>query len=146
MSENPYPEHQPGGYQSGGGYLPGGYQPHGTSQSQGPTGSTLPSGAPNPYGNLPSPSQPSISAMVLTGVSAMLTLSVYCACIGLPPLIFGIMALVKQSQDPAGASRLAKIGWVVLVLMTVLTIASVVVAFAVYDVGDPTPTSSYPTY
>lgn len=138
MSENPYPEHQPGG-----GYLPGGYQPQGAS---GPSGPTLPSGAPNPYGNLPRPAQPSISAMVLTGVSAMLTLSVYCACIGLPPLILGIMALVKHSQDPAGASRLAKIGWVVLAVMTVLTIAGLVLAFAVYDMGGPTPTSPYPTY
>lgn len=149
MSDNPYPEHQPGQAPSGGGgYLPGGYQPQGTQgypTSQG--GPALPSGAPNPFGPPPATTQPNTSAIVLTVLSGMATLSVYCACIGLPPLIFGILGITKQSTDPEGAARMTKIGWIVFVVMSALTALAAIGLFAWYLADtSSSPSTSYPTY
>ena len=160
MSENPYPEHQPGQTpSSGGGYLPGGYQPQGTQGYPGhpggpgypagsgqPAGPPLPSGAPNPFGTPPPSTQPNTSAIVLTVLSGVATLTVYCACIGLPSLIFGIVGITKQSTDPEGAARMTKIGWIVFGVMTLLTVLAVAGAIAFAVMNDTSSSSTYPTY
>ena len=157
MSENPYPEHQPGQTpSSGGGYLPGGYQPQGTqgypgypgypSGSGQPSGPPLPSGAPNPFGTPPPSSQPNTSAIVLTVLSGVATLTVYCACIGLPSLIFGILGITKQSTDPEGAARMTKIGWIVFGVMTLLTVLAIAGVIAAAVMSESSSTSTYPTY
>ena len=105
-----------------------------------PGSTMLPSGAPNPYGALPAPIQPNVSAIVLTSISAVLTFSVYCACLGIPPLIFGILGIAKQSTDPEGANRLTKIGWVVLgglTALAIIAVVAVIVLLAVNDTGSP---------
>lgn len=153
MSENPYPEHQPGQTPaSGGGYLPGGYQPQGTQGYPGypggsgqPAGPPLPSGAPNPFGTPPPSSQPNTSAIVLTVLSGVATLSVYCACIGLPSLIFGILGITKQSTDPEGAARMTKIGWIVFGVMTLLTVLAIA-GFIAVAVMSESSSPLYPTY
>lgn len=160
MSENPYPEHQPGQTpSSGGGYLPGGYQPQGTQGYPGhpggsgypaapgqPSGPPLPSGAPNPFGTPPPSSQPNTSAIVLTVLSGVATLTVYCACIGLPSLIFGILGITKQSTDPEGAARMTKIGWIVFGVMTLLTVLAIAGVIAAAVMSESSSTSTYPTY
>lgn len=147
MSENPYPEQRPGQTPAGGGYLPGGYQPPGTQGYQSYPGTpALPSGAPNPFGAPPPSSQPNTSAIVLTVLSGIATLSVYCACIGIPPLIFGILGITKQSTDPEGAARLTKIGWIVFGVMTLLTVLAVAGAIAFAVMNDTSSSSTYPTY
>lgn len=127
---DPYPPYQPGSSTPpiGGGYLPGGYQPQ-TGNGIPLAGGSLPSGAPNPYGPPPPQSDPNVSAIVLTCISAVLTLSFYCSCIGIAPLILGILGIVKQSTDPAGAARLTKIGWVVLGVLVLLTLLAVIGLF-----------------
>jgi hypothetical protein len=147
VSENPYPENPPGQTPAGGGYLPGGYQPQGTQGHQGyPGGPVLPSGATNPFGPPPTASQPNTSAIVLTVLSGIATLSVYCACIGIPPLIFGILGITKQSTDPEGAARMTKIGWIVFAVMSVLALLAIAgfIAFAV--MSESSSSSTYPTY
>ena len=159
MSENPYPEHQPGQTpSSGGGYLPGGYQPQGTQGYPGhpggpgypagsgqPAGPPLPSGAPNPFGTPPPSTQPNTSAIVLTVLSGVATLTVYCACIGLPSLIFGILGITKQSTDPEGAARMTKIGWIVFGVMTLLTVLAIA-GFIAVAVMSESSSPLYPTY
>ena len=155
MSENPYPERQPGQTPSSGGYLPGGYQPQGTQGYPGypgypggagqPAGPPLPSGAPNPFGTPPPSSQPNTSAIVLTVISGVATLTVYCACIGLPSLIFGILGITKQSTDPEGAARMTKIGWIVFGVMTLLTVLAIA-GFIAVAVMSESSSPLYPTY
>ena len=159
MSENPYPERQPGQTPSSGGYLPGGYQPQGTQGYPGhagypgypggsgqPAGPTLPSGAPNPFGTPPPSTQPNTSAIVLTVLSGVATLSVYCACIGLPSLIFGILGITKQSTDPEGAARMTKIGWIVFGVTTLLTVLAIAGLIAAAVMSESSSPSTYPTY
>jgi hypothetical protein len=56
---------------------------------------------------------PSASTIVLTVVSALLTMTCYGALVGLAPLILAIIALVKNDQEPQSAKNLTKIGWIV---------------------------------
>lgn len=67
------------------------------------------------YGQQPYPSGPpaetNASAIVLTIVSALATMST-CA-IGIPSLVFGIMALTSNSTDPVGSRKKAKTGWII---------------------------------
>lgn len=105
----------------------------------------LPSGAPNPFGTLPPSTQPNTSAIVLTVLSGVATLTVYCACIGLPSLIFGILGITKQSTDPEGAARMTKIGWIVFGVMTLLTVLAIA-GFIAVAVMSESSSPLYPTY
>lgn len=104
-----------------------------------PTQQASPADAEGPYlpaGGYPAyaPPQPlNVSALVLTIVSAMLSLTCYFTLAGVPALILGIVALTKQQTDPAGASRLAMWGWVVLGVVSLVVVLAIgaLVAFAV---------------
>ena len=162
MSMDPYPQQQPGqdpqqpGGQSSGG--PQGQQPspYGASQpgygqqpqyDQQPQYGQTPY-SPNPYGPPPAggSSDLNVSALVLTILSALLTLSCYCTLVGIAPLILGIMGLVKQSSDPASASKLTKIGCIVFAVLSVLAIIAVASFFAWAISQDSSSGYDYDTY
>ncbi len=88
------------------------------------------------YGNqpgyyAPAPQQggSNTSAIVLTVASGIATL--FCCGSGIPSLIFGIIALTKQQNDPAGSAKMTKIGWIVFAVLVVLAIIAIIIYFAV---------------
>lgn len=121
----------------------------------GDSGSVPPPAADNPYASSTPPpysaSQPqgdtyggygaapvqqtggtNVSAIVLTVLAGLATVSCYFTLAGLPALVFGIIALTKQSSDPAGSRKMAKIGWIVfgvLVVLIVILLAVGITAF-----------------
>lgn len=56
-------------------------------------------------------SETNVSAIVLTIVSGIIMLST-CFLIGIPSLIFGIMALTSNNTDPTGSRKKTKTGWI----------------------------------
>lgn len=92
-----------------------------------------------PYGQPPfapgyyrPPTPPNTSAIVLTVISGLLVMTVYCCPIGAIPLVLGVVGLAQQASDPENARRVTTIGWIVLVGLTILALAVVIgiVAFA----------------
>jgi len=80
-----------------------------------------------------SPAAPtSASTVVLTVISALCVLSCYGVLIGIGPLIMAIIALTRNSSDPAGARRLTRIGWIVLgsLFAAAVVVIGVVIAIA----------------
>lgn len=77
-----------------------------------------------PYGP-PAPSNG--SAMVLTVLSGIGTVS--CCLFLAPALIFGIVALTKQSNDPAGSAKVTRYGWIAFGVAMVLAVLAVVAFF-----------------
>jgi hypothetical protein len=86
-----------------------------------------PPGYPYVHGYIAPRPGPSASTIALTILSALATMSCYFTVVGLPALVLAILALVRVEQDPAGAERMTKIGWIVLGVGAVL----VIVLFAV---------------
>ena len=86
-----------------------------------------------PYGQPPvapgyyrPPTPPNTSAIVLTVISGLLVITVYCCPIGAIPLVMGILGMAQQASDPEGARRNTMIGWIVLVGLTILALAVVI--------------------
>jgi hypothetical protein len=74
------------------------------------------------------PAETNVSAVILTivsGVSMLLT----CFSIGIPSLIFGIMALTANKTDPADSGKKAKTGWIVFAVNVVVVVVVVVIGF-----------------
>ncbi|GAA3608709.1 hypothetical protein GCM10022199_10550 [Marihabitans asiaticum] len=117
--QQPYPAAS--GYQQPGGQYP----------------ATNPYAQPRPAGS----SDANVSAIILTVLSGLATVSCYCTLIGIAPLIFGILGIVKQGTDPAGAAKMTKIGWIVFAVLTVLAIIAAIVFFI--WVGQQESGSSY---
>lgn len=69
-----------------------------------------PSYGQSPYASGQAPSN--TSGIILTIVSGLLTVTT--CVIGIPSLIFGIMALTSNSNDPVGSRKKSKTGWIVL--------------------------------
>ena len=79
-----------------------------------------------PYGQQPpaysqqyyatgAPAVPSnTSAIVLTIMSGLATMTT--CVIGIPSLIFGIMALTSNSTDPVGSRKKSRTGWIILAI------------------------------
>ncbi|MBO1753617.1 DUF4190 domain-containing protein [Allobranchiibius sp. CTAmp26] len=103
--KDPYPQGGYDAYGQQGGY--GGYQQQGYYSPPSPQGN----------GN-------NTSAIVLTVASGLAIF--FCCGAGLPSLIMGIIALTKQAADPAGAARLAKIGWIVFGVLVALAVIAFV--------------------
>jgi hypothetical protein len=96
-----------------------------------PAGYTYPPVAPYaPYLTQPAPPV-SGSTIVLTVISALLTVSCYFTVAGIAPLIIAIIALTRNTADPAGARRLTRIGWIVLGAGSALIVLGIVVFIAV---------------
>lgn len=99
-------------------------QPHGEQPPPPPYGQQPPSqpysqqpGAQYPaYGQQTYPTGPQTetngSAIVLTILSGVFMLST-CFIVGIPSLVFGIMALTSNSTDPAGSRKKARTGWII---------------------------------
>lgn len=106
---------------------PGGYPAPGYPYAAAPGYPAYPYPYP-PYG-YPPPRPMSASALVLTIISGIMTITCYCAPASLIPLVLGAVALSKNSTDPEEADRLARIGWVTLVGLTFVLIVAVVAFF-----------------
>ena len=109
---SPYPPQQ-GGYPQQPPYPPqqGGYPQQGYGQQQYWAQHGAQPGTPAYYQNPAGVAPTNTSAIVLTIVSAIATLST--CVIGIPSVIIGIMALTSNSTDPAGSRRKARTGWIV---------------------------------
>ena len=88
-------------------------------------------------GQYAKPNPTSTSTVVLTIISGILTLSGICCVVGLVPLILGVIALTQGSTDPGRAATLTRIGWVVLVGLTILVLLAIVGFVLFVATGDP---------
>jgi hypothetical protein len=79
-------------------------------------------GYPPPGVSAYAPSQTNGSALALTIVSGLAIVSCFGILHGIVGIIFGIIALTKQSSDPEGSRRVAKTGWIVLGVLVVLSL------------------------
>ena len=92
--------------------------------------------APSPYGAPPR----NTSALVLTIVSGVSIL--FCAgLLAIPALVFGIIGLTKQSTDPEGSARSARMGWWAYVIGIVVTVLAAVAIIALFVAGASTSSS-----
>ena len=121
------PEQQPGPSQPptapAYGQQPYGQQPYGQPYGQQPYGQ--PAYGYPPYG---APPERNNGAVVLTIVAAVAT--AMCCLLFTPSLVFGIVALTKQSTDPVGSARLTRYGWIAGAITLGLGILAVVLFFA----------------
>ena len=118
------------------GASPYGGAPYGTAPAYGSPAS--PYGTPPPAYYQSAAPQSNTSALVLTIVSAIGTLS---CCLPLPALILGIMALTKQTTEPEQSAKLARYGWITFAVMVGLA----VIAFIAF-MGFAITSSSTTTY
>lgn len=93
------------------------------------------------------PPRQNTSALVLTILSGLGLISC-CQVIMIGSLILGILGLTKNSEDPEGARRLTKWGWVVFAVSLVLSIIAVGIFFAfglagAFDSGGYSSDSDY---
>lgn len=79
------------------------------------------------------PAPQNTSALVLTILSGIVTLS--CCIPGIAPLILGIMALTKQSTDPEASRRLTKWGWIAFGIGLALVVLGVIAFIALGTAG-----------
>lgn len=116
------PPYGPAGYAGsyGPGYAGYGWGPPPAGYGWGPPG--------YPYPPRPGPSG---STIALTIVAALLTMSCYFTIAGLPSLVMAILALVRNDQDPEGARRLTRNGWIVMGVVSVVILILIVVFAAV---------------
>lgn len=116
------------------GQAPYGQTPYGQAYGQSPYPPP-----PVPYG---APQQNS-GALTLTIVSAIATVT--CCLLCAPSLIFGIVALSKQSTDPQASARMTRYGWIAfgisLAIGVVLAVAFV--AFGSIGAFEGSTTSDY---
>ena len=89
-------------------------------------GQQYPAYGQQPYVN-EAPSESNVSAIILTIVSALAMLST--CVVGIPSLIFGIVALTSNSTDPLGSRQKAKTGWIVFAVNAVIGIGIIVGLF-----------------
>jgi len=77
------------------------------------------------YGQQPYPGGPpaetNASAIVLTVVSALAMLGT--CFIGIPSLVFGIMALTSNRTDPVGSRKKARTGWIIFAINAAVVVA-----------------------
>ena len=129
------------------GQPPYGQPPQAAPYGQPPYGQT-PYGQ-NPYGQSPYPPPPvpygapqqNKGALTLTIVSGVAT--VMCCLLCLPALIFGIVALTKQSTDPQGSARMTRYGWIAFGICVALAVLLVVVFVALRAFGAFDASTSY---
>lgn len=126
---------------------PYGGSPYGGSPASGSPSGAAPYGMPaSPYGTPPpayyqsAAPQSNTSALVLTIVSAIGTLS---CCLPLPALILGIMALTKQSTEPEQSAKLAKYGWITFGVMVALAVIAFIAFMGFFFVSSSTTTSDF---
>ena len=92
------------------------------------------------------PSAPSnTSAIILTIVSGLATVTT--CVIGIPSLIFGIMALTSNTTDPVGSRKKSKTGWIIFAVnagvIALAVVAIVAIVFATSAGGSSNFDSGY---
>jgi hypothetical protein len=112
-------------------------QPYGQPQP----GQQYPAYGQPPYATGPH-SETNASAIVLTIVSALTMLST--CVIGIPSLIFGIMALTSNSTDPVGSRKKSRTGWIIFAVNAgvFVVLAICAVAFFIASGSDPSYSSN----
>ena len=65
-----------------------------------------------------------------------------CFIIGIPSLIFGIIALTSNRTDPAGSRKQAKTGWILLAVNFGVVVLLVIAGFAVLISRSSTPSNT----
>lgn len=118
------------------GQSPYGQQPAGPPTAPVPPPGGMPPGNPPPGQAVPppylyAPPPPNTSAIVLTVVAGVLTLTGLCCYTSIIPLVFGILGLAKQSSDPQGAEEMTRYGWISLAVITLLIVVAVVAFMAI---------------
>ena len=87
------------------------------------------------------PAAPSnTSAIILTIVSGVSMLSTV-FFVGIPSLIFGIMALTSNTTDPVGSRKKAKTGWIIFAVNVGVLILLIVGAIALFVVSGTSSTT-----
>lgn len=133
MSQDPYPNGRPspddGQPYSDDPYVPVNrpQQPpaYGGPSSPPPGGQPPVPGTPAPH-LYPAAKQPAnTSAIVLTVISGLATVTGVCCFVSIIPLVFGILGIVKQDNDPDEAARMTKYGWISFAVIAALTIIGV---------------------
>ncbi|NYF97847.1 hypothetical protein [Janibacter cremeus] len=135
-ASDPYGASQPSRPDATGGQLPD-YRPAATGgPGQVPPGSMPPGQMPGPgqYGN---PTPTNTSAVVLSVISGVLTLSGICCLVGLIPLIFGILGLTQNASDPEHAKKMTRIGWITLVLLSLVVLVAIIGVVLFATMGGP---------
>ncbi|WP_435202263.1 hypothetical protein [Janibacter sp. GS2] len=140
MSQDPYPNGRPSP-DDGQPYSDDPYVPVNRPQQQpayggpptpppgGQLGPGAPAAPPFPY---PTAKQPAnVSAIVLTVVSGLATVTGVCCFVSIIPLVFGILGIVKQDNDPEGAAQMTKYGWISFAVIAALTIIGVLAFIAI---------------
>lgn len=92
-------------------------------------------------GQYANPAPANTSAVILSIVSGLLTLSGVCCVVGLVPLILGVLALTQNSSDPEQAAKLTRIGWIVLVVLTIIVLLAILGAVLLVVNGSPSVSS-----
>jgi hypothetical protein len=86
------------------------------------------------------------SAIILTIVSGVSMLSTV-FFVGIPSLIFGIMALTSNTTDPVGSRKKAKTGWIIFAVnagvIALAVVAIVAIVIATSDGGSSNFNSGY---
>ena len=80
------------------------------------------------------------SAIILTIVSGVSMLSTV-FFVGIPSLIFGIMALTSNTADPVGSRKKAKTGWIIFAVNVGVLILLIVGAIALFVVSGTSSTT-----
>ena len=110
------------------------YDPYAASASQAQPGGYPQYQAPGQWQAPPAaygaPPPQNTSALVLTILSGLALVSC-CNVFVIPSLVLGIMGLTKNNEDPAGARRLTKFGWIGFGI----AIALVIIAFTIFIVA-----------
>ena len=68
----------------------------------------------------------------------MAILSCFGVLHGIVGLVFGVIALAKQSSDPEGSRRISRIGWIVFGVLVVLAVIGAIIAVAIGVANDTT--------
>lgn len=74
----------------------------------------------------PNPPGPTRSGPAPVNVSAIALTVVGVVTVSIVALGFGILALMKNSTDPAGSRRLTKIGWIVWAILFVALVGTII--------------------
>ncbi len=99
---------------------------------------------PDPYAAAPgyAPPRQNTSALVLTIVSGA-TILLCAGVLAIPALIFGIIGLSKQNQDPEASSRMSRYGWWAYAAGAVVAVIGAIIFFVVVFASATSSSVSY---
>jgi hypothetical protein len=148
---NPYaqqppadPNAQPAGQYGQPSWNPTPPDPYGQPAGQGQYGQPQYGGQYPAYGQSPyatgAPSN--TSAIILTIVSGVSMLSTV-FLVGIPSLIFGILALSSNSTDPVGSRKKSKTGWIIYAVNAALAVVIIIVVVIAIVISATSTTNNF---